>query len=132
MVLTYHLPSNMFATRGKWEVSLCFVAPPEAGAGYGANSGFCLVVTFRKLLCANDIFTNPPEGDRSGGWVALGRAKKRWRCESRDAASEVMHPEQLRPRRPTRCLFLELRKNKKLKQIYVVNDQSTRSRPGES
>ena len=32
------------------------------------------------------------------GW-RWGARKKRWRCESRDAASEVMRPEQLRPRR---------------------------------
>ena len=61
MVLTFHLPSNLFAARGdrgaanksegKWKVSFCLVAPPQAAAGYGTNSGFCRRTTFEDI-CA--------------------------------------------------------------------------------
>ena len=36
---------------GKWKVSLCLFAPPQAAAGYGTNSGFCRRTTFEDI-CA--------------------------------------------------------------------------------
>ena len=36
---------------GKWKVSLCLVAPPQAAAGYSTNSSFCWRTTFEDI-CA--------------------------------------------------------------------------------
>ena len=36
---------------GKWKVSLCLVAPPQAAAGYSINSRFCWRTTFEDI-CA--------------------------------------------------------------------------------
>ena len=34
---------------GKWKVSLCLVAPPQADAGYSTNSSFCWRTTFEDI-----------------------------------------------------------------------------------
>jgi len=65
VVLTFRLPSSLFAARGeggaanklegKWKVSLCLVAPPQAAAEYGINSSFCWRTTFEDICAVRNF-----------------------------------------------------------------------------
>ena len=59
MVLTFHLPSNLLAAQGegegKWKVSLCLVAPPEATAEYSTTSSFCWRTTLEDICAVRKV-----------------------------------------------------------------------------
>ena len=65
VVLTFHLPSNLFAARGeggaanklegKWKVSLCLVAPSQAAAVYNTNSSICRRATFEDICAVTNV-----------------------------------------------------------------------------